>query len=81
MGGRHRKREGYTYHILKYFPNKYLILIHYMISVWWAHFLSGLGNYVIQPGLSKQVMALTTRLMDLRYDISVVISNLMRVST
>ena len=47
---------GRCYHImdidnpkhLKVFPNHYIILMHYMLSMWWIHLLSGLGNYAIR---------------------------------
>ena len=50
---------------LKVLPNKYLILVHYMLSAWWSQLLSVFGHYMIQPGESEKVMVMTTGLMDL----------------
>ena len=43
-------REVYDPQYLRLFPNKNLILAHYIISVWWLYLLAGLVYYAIHPG-------------------------------
>ena len=70
MGGCQHTREVDVSHWPKYFPDKYLVLTHYMLSLWWTDFLTGLGQYLIQPGEVDQVMLMTTILVDIGYNYS-----------
>ena len=51
----------------KSFPEQHLVLTHYMLSLWWMNFLTGLVHYLIQPGAVDQVMVMTTSLVDMSY--------------
>ena len=59
MGGCRRTRERDDSQHIRAFPEKNLILTHYMLSVWWFHLLFTLGNYVIQPGVIELVLVMT----------------------
>ena len=44
MGGFQHTSTVDVSHGPKYFPNQYFILSHYMLSLWWMNFLTGLGK-------------------------------------
>ena len=70
MGGCQHTREVYVHHWSKYLPKQYIVLTQYMLSLWWINFLTGLGQYLIQPGTVDQLMVMTTRLVDVGYTYS-----------
>ena len=67
MGGFQCTREVDVSQWPKYFPEQHLVLTHYMLSLWWMNFLTGLVHYLIQPGAVDQVMVMTTSLVDMSY--------------
>ena len=49
----------------KSFPEEHLVLTHYMLSLWWMHFLTGLVQYLIQTVEVDLVIVMTTSLVDI----------------
>ena len=67
MGGHiHIKEEDDSQHLRK-FPNKNLILTHYMLRAWWLNLLDGMVYHVIRLGKIEQVLLMNTNIMTMFY--------------
>ena len=65
VAGRRRTKRVYDSQHLRAFPEKNLIIMHYMISVWWFHLLDRLVHYLIRPGFIEQVLVITNSIINL----------------
>ena len=67
MSGCRQMRGGDDSLRLTSFPNKNLILKHYMLGAWWLQLLDGLGHYVMCPREIEELLLMNNIITNLGY--------------